>query len=88
MIHVIFGPVGSGKTARLIELGEEARHQGQARARAGDANGAASLRRAAVREIARWSENIPLGHDLFSLARGLDADSAVLDAITSALRTS
>ena len=22
MIHVIFGPVGSGKTARLIELGK------------------------------------------------------------------
>ena len=25
MIHVIFGPVGSGKTARIIELGEAAR---------------------------------------------------------------
>lgn len=58
----------------------------RSRARAGDERSASSLRRAAVREIARWSENVPLAHDLFTLARGLDADNAVLEAITDAVR--
>ncbi len=60
----------------------------QARMRAGDVEASARLRRAAVREIARWSENIPLGHDLYTLARGLHADASVLDAITEAIRSS
>jgi len=59
----------------------------RARARAGDEKAASSLRRAAVREIARWSENVPLAHDLFTLARGLDADTAVLEAISDAIRS-
>jgi hypothetical protein len=59
----------------------------QARARAESPETAAKLRRAAVREIARWSAEIPLGHDLLTLARGLDADAAVLEAIEEALRS-
>jgi hypothetical protein len=58
----------------------------QARARADSPETAARLRRAAVREIARWSAAVPLGHDLFTLARGLDADSAVLEAISEAIK--
>jgi len=58
----------------------------QARARGESPDSAAKLRRAAVREIARWSADIPLGHDLLALARGLDSDAAVLDAIAEATR--
>ena len=57
----------------------------RARERAGDHPAAASLRRAAVREVARWSEKIPLEHDLLTLAKGLRVDRSVLEAIADAM---
>ncbi len=54
----------------------------RARERAEDSQAAAKLRRAAIREIIRWSKEIPLNHSVINLGRGLEADQSVLLALS------